>query len=500
MELNPQLSHRSIAEILRQCEESSDYAIPQKLLSASGAEIVVVSDLHIAAGRKPDGNYYGTENFFADAAFLRFIRKTQRRLESRPGILVINGDWIDFLRVSEYPETAEALAEWRETLLPLGIDKSIPELRDSISKKEREFGLKTNDYKAVWQLSMVANGHPDVFVALAEWMAMGNKLVIVKGNHDLQFIWPAVRNFVRLDLARRLQSGERETSLAEVLSNVVGSNLIFVDDSLLIDDVFYLEHGHRYDKHAWPVGPAILDNREELNIPFGSFFNRYLLNRVELAYPYIDNVRPTVNVLPLLIRERFPLAMKLIFYHIPFAFRIIPKKYFRYIFGRFLLIVAALAIPFLMAVIYLLATFPQLWGILRGIPTATWPGSGLAKSFAALTASYVLGRIVAYFQLAEPFSTAKPARDIFAREPRYQFIAMGHTHNPQQFNESGRWFYNTGTWIPIVETSTGELRKDCTYTFLHFKRDSKGRLQPTSLQRWDDEAERFEYLPIVTRK
>ena len=77
---------------------------------------------------------------------------------------------------------------------------------------------------------------------------------------------------------------------------------------------------------------------------------------------------------------------------------------------------------------------------------------------------------------------------------------MGHTHNPQQFNEGGRWFYNTGTWIPIVETSTGELRKDCTYTFLHFKRDATGGLQPTSLQRWDDEAERFEYLPIVTRK
>jgi UDP-2,3-diacylglucosamine pyrophosphatase LpxH len=498
MELNPQLSHRSITEVLRHCEEASDYMKPQQLLSAPGAEIVVVSDLHIAAGRKPDGTFYGTENFFADAAFLRFLRKTLGRLESHPAILVINGDWIDFLRVSEYPETEEALAEWRETLLPLGIDKTVDALRDSITKKEKEFGLKTNDYKAVWQLSMVAHGHPDVFVALAEWIEAGNKLVIVKGNHDLQFIWPAVRNFVRLNLAQRLASDEH--SLANVLANVVGPNLIFVDDSLLIDDVFYLEHGHRYDKHAWPVGPAVLDNGEELNIPFGSFFNRYLLNRVELAYPFIDNVRPTVNVLPLLIRERFPLAMKLILYHIPFLFRIIPKRYFRYIFGRFLLIVAALGIPFLFAIIYLLATFPQFWGILKGIPTATWPGSGLAKSFAALTASYLLGRIVAYFQLAEPFSTAEPAREIFAREPRYRFIAMGHTHNPQQFNENGRWFYNTGTWIPIVETSSGELRKDCTYTFLHFKRDAAGSLLPTSLERWDDEAERFEFLPIVTRK
>jgi hypothetical protein len=153
-----------------------------------------------------------------------------------------------------------------------------------------------------------------------------------------------------------------------------------------------------------------------------------------------------------------------------------------------------------LAVIYLFGAFPQLKDFVTGIPTATWPGSGLAKSFASLVASYLLSRIVAYFQLAEPFSTAAPAREIFKREPSYQFIAMGHTHNPHQFNEGGQCAYNTGTWIPIVETSSGELRKDCTYTLLHFHRDSAGRLLPTTLKRWDDEAERLEDLPIVTRK
>jgi hypothetical protein len=275
---------------------------------------------------------------------------------------------------------------------------------------------------------------------------------------------------------------------------------MFVDDSLVIDEIFYLEHGHRYDKHAWPVGPAILSNGEELNIPFGSFFNRYLLNRIELAYPYIDNVRPTVNVLPLLIRERFFLAMKLIFHHLPFALRIIPKRYYSYLFGRFAVMVTALGIPFLLAVIYLLSAFPQLWGIIKGIPTANWPGSSLAKSFAALTASYFLSRLVAYFQLAEPFTLAPFARPILATHPRYQLIAMGHTHNPEQFNEDGRWFYNTGTWIPIVETSSGELREDKTYAFLHIRRDSSGGLQPSVLERWDDEAGRSEELVIVEKK
>ena len=37
---------------------------------------------------------------------------------------------------------------------------------------------------------------------------------------------------------------------------------------------------------------------------------------------------------------------------------------------------------------------------------------------------------------------------------------MGHTHDPDQFQIDGKWFYNTGTWIPILGTSSAELRRD----------------------------------------
>src|SRR5580692_686741 len=70
---------------------------------ATGKEIVVVSDLHIASGRTAVGVFRGTENFFADDAFGRFLDHVQSIKETRSMLLVFNGDIFDFLRVTEYP-------------------------------------------------------------------------------------------------------------------------------------------------------------------------------------------------------------------------------------------------------------------------------------------------------------------------------------------------------------------------------------------------------------
>src|SRR4030065_1913488 len=50
-------------------------------------EIFVVSDLHIAAGRHPAGIYRGTENFFADEGFSRFLKHTDSSKKTKKAIL-----------------------------------------------------------------------------------------------------------------------------------------------------------------------------------------------------------------------------------------------------------------------------------------------------------------------------------------------------------------------------------------------------------------------------
>ena len=87
-------------------------------------------------------------------------------------------------------------------------------------------------------------------------------------------------------------------------------------------------------------------------------------------------------------------------------------------------------------------------------------------------------------------------------------MTMGHTHNPGEYifkfgEEDCRRFYNSGTWIPVVESSTADIREDKTYTFLYIERGDNGKLRPAFgglLQRWNDDAGRAEPLRLVQRK
>jgi hypothetical protein len=80
---------------------------------------------------------------------------------------------------------------------------------------------------------------------------------------------------------------------------------------------------------------------------------------------------------------------------------------------------------------------------------------------------------------------------------------MGHTHNPGEYVfDKNKRFYNTGTWIPVIETSDASVRSGYSYTFLHLEqKDSK--LQPANgnlLQRWNDDAGRADPQLLIERK
>jgi len=57
---------------------------------------------------------------------------------------------------------------------------------------------------------------------------------------------------------------------------------------------------------------------------------------------------------------------------------------------------------------------------------------------------------------------------------------------------------NTGTWIPIEETSSAAIRENKTFTFLHLK-NNKGNID-SSLLRWNDNAGRDEDLILIEYK
>jgi UDP-2,3-diacylglucosamine pyrophosphatase LpxH len=557
-----QKEHNPIAEMLLNCEENGtapkyivqtdsykeqstrlfQQALPVRtkpvIYKSVGEEIFVVSDLHIASGRNYAGVYRGTENFFADDSFYRFLQYAQTTKKTDKALLIINGDIFDFLRITDCPgkvrkirlskkikqllklkflekpqapsreKINEEYEEWMEELKKVGIKKTTEELEDSISKKEREYGLRTDNFKTIYKLIRIRQGHPAFFKALSRWLEQGNRLVVLKGNHDLELYWLAVRNYLRLIIAEGIGNSGMNKDIENVLKGIVLPNITFIDDSIEIDKDFYVEHGHRYDKFCMVLENPELGNSGQINIPFGSFFNRYLLNRVELFYPYLDNVRPSGNVLPMLMKENFPLGLKVLLHHIPLLIRILFTnfRYLRFMLGKVFLFVIALLIPaalivyFNFSIVQLLTTDITKIEEGRGIGAAALEQ---AKSLVLLFLSYLLSRIVAWFQLAEPSSLDKFARIRFEGSD-YRIMTMGHTHNPGEYVfMHNRRFYNTGTWIPVIETSTADVREDKTYTFLHLVRDKSGKLQPDEgglLQRWNDDAGRAEPQVLVMRK
>jgi len=529
-----------IARILLECESSgaappyvfTETSDSKDIYKSEGAivaiesnnrDFFVVSDLHLAAGRGPDGRYDGCENFFSDTAFHRFLRHAAAT-SSHHATLIINGDFIDFLRVTYVPgrhggltrwqriltqlkikrrrsrieslsdrEKADfdrEFAEWQQLLGSIGVSHSTEDLINSIDDKEELYGLKTQSYKSSLKLDVVIKGHPEFFDALAEWLRGGNNLIIVKGNHDLEWFWRDVRNTLRLDLALRVSEksgvGLKDSLLATVLPNVT-----FIDHAMIIDGDLYIEHGHPYDALTRVIGGITVNSGNELNIPFGSFFNRYLLNYVELDYPFLDNVRPTPNILPLMLRHQFFTGLRLLYDHLSVIAKTVPRAYVGWIFGqhligRVLLMLAGVIVPPALLLVYQINN-PSAWTLMA----LEW--------IAAFAAVYFLIQALTYAQLKEPDSLSQFALRRMDENAGYRLITFGHTHNPDQVENDGRWFYNTGTWIPVVESSSADIRQDQTFTFLLLAPDSSGRLQSATLQRWNDDGGRPEQVVLIRK-
>jgi len=407
------------------------------------------------------------------------------------------------------PKTDEDFTEWAGILADIGTSQNIiAGLRKCISKKEIKFGLKTHDYKSVWKVHVAVKGHENAFEALAWWLAQGHKLIIVKGNHDLELYWLAVRNYLRLVFAERVAKMRSQTVTHSLLQSVL-PNVTFIDDSVVIDKQIYIEHGHRYDKFTTVLGkPTIGKHNEEINIPFGSFFNRYLVNKLELKYPFYDNVRPQDNIIHMLMRDDFFMGLKVLFYYLPFAIRMVRKRYLKYMLKPLSGYLFALGIPLLIALFLwgnrLLAMYNSLSSNAPQTTTmlgiAENYGVGLLKDTAVLFLGYLLSRFIAHVQLDEPGSLLDPGKAKLRENKQYRCVTMGHTHNPEQYEEDGRWYINTSTWIPVIESDSAALREDKTYAVLSLQRDANGLFNVLPLQRWNDAAGRIEQLTIVEGK
>ena len=487
--------------------------------------VLVVSDLHFTNGRDPATQRWSvTEDFFWDDEFRDFLRYFGR---GGACTLVVNGDWLDFMQVLTLPSPEE-----REQY-------GIP-VRDV----SRLYGLRCSQQAAEFQVERIMDGHPVFFQSVAEFLAAGNTMKVLKGNHDIQLCWPGVQGRIVRRLAALVPRRRR---------SAVMDGVEFLPWCYLVPGLVYVEHGNQFEEACAfrnfliPELPSKTPERNRyLELDLASLLVRYLTNRVEPVNPLADNVRPLSDFYLMLAKKNPVFALRTFGTALRYVLKACAKAAqmrtgraraaWRRIDAKNLEAIAAEAHRFsgdnrtLSA--KLSAAFPRLYGstptpileqgparflwsvarrplrwalwlvplyvltflpgvarwILRTVDAMEWKGGSdvvhVLDSLNLLSIGLfvlVLGltllalRILSRRRPRQAGSTSVPDvsmamrnyADSIAQELQVRYVSFGHTHyaDTAPLANGGRYF-NTGTWMGVLESREQLYREVHQFTFL----------------------------------
>ncbi len=428
--------------------------------------LLIVSDLHLSEGWDEETKCLSrNEDFFFDTAFARFLQA--QHAKSSAGNyrvrLIIPGDFVDFLQVTGVPpgETVDG---------------------EPISARERRFGLGTSPAKTCWKLRRIMSGHWRFFSALASFVAAGHDLVILPGNHDIEWVIPAVQNTFKDEL---------RTYVPAEAGDEVGRRVTFRPWFYYEPGFVYIDHGHQYDAlNSFDIflHPFLSDGR--IDLPAGSFFVRYLFNQLEVGYPFADNMKPTSRFLKWFLRRALwqPKMWRGIPVYVKFFLETLakagplPPEWKTQAEARQREVMAALAVDSGITLENLQA-LQRLW-----IPSAihSFRGFRLARLFFAYTGTE--GGLTAI---------ARRIRELLG----VRYVLCGHTHEAD-LQEIGPGtpraeYVNSGTWTKIFAESWEErlLRGESEFVVVEFDR----RTQRMELLRWCDDLGAAERVRLFQR-
>ena len=239
----------------------------------------ILSDLHLGAGFAGQDNQL--EDFIADQELVKFLHNIQHECD-RDQLeveLIINGDFFEFLQVPAVENFNPA--------------ESYP----------REAYLDSSEQASVQRLNIIAQGHPEVFNALSDFMYVEHpqrRITIIKGNHDVNLFWPRVKSRLREILGA---SGTR------------ASLLLFADEFVSREKI-YVEHGHqRAEKiNAYEdfFNPRSSHDSSQLHYPPGSCFVIDCFNEIESQHWFVDHLKPVTAFIWTALQYDFDTASQML--------------------------------------------------------------------------------------------------------------------------------------------------------------------------------------------
>lgn len=458
-------------------------ALVERLCESRPPRVLVASDFHLCEGWDPvTTTCISTENFLADETFGAWL--THYAPQAHETLLILNGDTFDVVRVTKVPETPEDFERWSQRLGSLGRRADPADLAAAVEGHESRYGLKTDDYKTVWKLMVTVDGHWRFFDALAAWVQHGGRVLFMTGNHDVELHWQLVRDWLRSELTRRG-------------ADDVADRVAFVDSGVALGDV-WVEHGHMYDAMTKVDGGATLPpHHTQINLPLGSFINRYFINRIEALDPFIDNVKPVQSSLLRLARQR---PLKILSTYAG-GWKFVRKAIAKRQMNRSVLTIGLLLAAPLFAPLLLLAIPGIRETVLGWLPiggAGQWIATALLGLVFAGALPYLLG-VISDLRRRRPATdhhvraaTERARRQGEQSGRNLRYVCMGHTHVSavKQLDAPGHPLYiNTGTWIALWPRDRPDLLGRTVFTYAVFERDQNGGYEGRTLE-WDAHAER----------
>ncbi|MEO1337661.1 MAG: metallophosphoesterase, partial [Myxococcota bacterium] len=227
--------------------------------------VLVVSDMHLGRdcntitgflSRRPNPEF--------DQAFIDLVELYTAGEEAQWRI-VFAGDFIDFVEVVVQPDTQDPL-----------------HLSFEVNKEELSYGLGTESERSAVKLEATMAYHHQFFRRVADFVAKGGEIVVLRGNHDAELYWDKVQTVFRRTLADLAFEKKRlDVDEAIEIRNDYQTRIQFAPWCYIEPGRLYIEHGHQYDaycsfdKQLHPVSPT---NPRRIDTPLFMFAMRYFVN------------------------------------------------------------------------------------------------------------------------------------------------------------------------------------------------------------------------------
>ncbi|HLW57064.1 MAG TPA: metallophosphoesterase [Bacteriovoracaceae bacterium] len=216
--------------------------------------ILVISDLHLGAGKMYKGKRNLLEDFHYDNELIEFLNYYSSGEYSNTKVeLVINGDFLDFLAVP-YVEFYDD-EFWSETA-------------------------------ALEKLRMIMRAHQGVLKAMKNFLSSpGKTIVYIIGNHDAEFVFDSLKE----EFCNFFGEYKDKITISNEISTYIPAKGVCI------------QHGHQYERaHEFDANNSIVEtlSGEKYFIPpWGSYYVTNVINKYKQERSYINEVRPIKHFL-----------------------------------------------------------------------------------------------------------------------------------------------------------------------------------------------------------